>query len=164
MMTLHRVVAIAAPACCVLLGGAALRAKAPSAGCAVRGVWQLVSVTNNGKDQPLNGVQETKIVTDRHWMWVAQAARRDTLPMKTLADTLRRNSIGGGAGTYTTNGNSYIENIEIFVDPSFVGKPWKATCRIEGNKWYHSFPFPQDSTGVARDSIGHYVEVWQKIE
>jgi hypothetical protein len=160
MLPLHRLAAIACPACCLLL----VSVGAPPKSCAVRGVWELVSVTNNGKDQPLEGFKEMKIVTARHWMWLGEAPRRDTLPMHTLADTLRRNSIGGGAGTYTVNGDKYVENIEYFSDPTFLGKPWKATCRIEGNRWYHSWPFPQDSTGVPRDSIAHVVEVWQKVE
>jgi hypothetical protein len=164
MIPWHRVAAIACPACCVLLISAGVVSGSQKVGCPVRGVWELVSVTNNGKDQPLNGAKQMKIVTASHWMWIGQDARRDTLPLKTPLDTLRRNSIGGGAGTYTTSGNTYVEHIVYFVDPAWLGKSWNATCRVEGNRWYHSYPFPQDSTGVPRDSIGHYVEVWQKIE
>jgi hypothetical protein len=130
----------------------------------VRGVWQLESVTNNGKDQPLKGATQMKIVTQRHWMWIGQDAKRDTLPLKTLADTLRYYSLGGGAGTYTATGNQYVEHIDFFNDPSWLGKPWPAMCRVEGNRWYHSFPFPFDSAGVPRDSMAHYVEVWRRVE
>jgi len=162
MAPLHRFSAIALPACCLVVAG--VTSSPHEASCPVRGVWELVSVTNNGKDQPLNGARQVKIVTQRHWMWVGQDARRDTLPLKTLVDTLRRNSIGGGAGTYTATANAYVENIEVFADPTWLGKRWQATCRVEGNRWYHSYPFPQDSTGVARDSIAHIVEVWRKVE
>ena len=162
MTTLHRFLAIALPGCCLVGVGAA--SSVHRAGCRVQGVWELESVTNNGKDQPLNGLRQIKIVTQHHFMWIGQAARRDTLPLKTEADTLRRNSLGGGAGTYSTTGNSYVEQIEVFNDPAFLGKPWNATCRIQGDRWYHSWPFPQDSTGVSRDSIAHVVEVWRKVE
>jgi hypothetical protein len=161
-VALRRCGAIAIPACCIVVAGAT--SSAHRAGCPVRGVWELVSVSNNGKEQPLNGFRQMKIVTGRYWMWIGQDAKRDTLPMKTLADTLRRNLIGGGAGTYTATGNAYVEQIEFFGDPTWLGKPWNATCRVEGNRWYHSFPLPQDSAGVARDSIAHIVEVWRKVE
>lgn len=163
MMPLPRVLAIALPGCCLVVAGAASSVH-KAAGCRVQGVWELESVTNNGKDQPLNGFRQMKVVTQHHFMWIGQAPRRDTLPLKTEADTLRRNSIGGGAGTYSATGNSYVEQVELFNDPTFVGKPWNATCRMQGGRWYHSFAFPQDSTGVAPDSMSHIVEVWRKVE
>src|SRR5436305_5078607 len=101
--------------------GAELRRAAndvhPAAGCRVRGVWELVSVSQNGKDQPLAGYRGMKVLTDRHFMFVGQAAKRDTLPLKTELDTLRAYQMSGGAGTYTTSGTTYIEHIEIFVIP-----------------------------------------------
>ena len=42
------------------------------AACPVRGVWELMSVSSNGKDQPLNGHKQLKIVTQRYWMWVGE--------------------------------------------------------------------------------------------
>src|SRR5437773_8837203 len=71
------------------------------AGCQVRGVWELVSVSRNGKDQPLAGYRGMKVLTDRHFMFVGQAAKRDTLPLKTETDTLRAYQMSGGAGTYS---------------------------------------------------------------
>ena len=103
----------------------------PDAGCPVRGVWELVSVSQNGKDQPLAGYRGMKVLTDRHFMFVGQAAKRDTLPLKTEMDTLRAYQLSGGAGTYTTRGTTYIEHIDIFVIPSWIGTSFRATCRIE---------------------------------
>ena len=164
MIPLHRFAAIAAAACCVVLVGATVRPRAEAAACPVRGVWEMVSITRSGRDQPLNGFKQMKIVTVSHFAWIGEEPRRDTLPMNTRADTLGRAFIGGGGGSYTATGNTYVEHIEYFNDPTWIGKSWNATCRVEGNRWYHSYPFPQDSTGVPRDSIGHYVEVWQRIE
>ena len=162
MIPLHRVAAIAVPVCCMVVVGATSRSH--QAACPVRGVWELMSVSSNGKDQPLNGLKQLKIVTQRYWMWVGADAKRDTLPLKSEADSVRRFLIGGGAGTYTATGNSYVEHIEVFNDPTWIGKSWKATCHMAGRLWHHSFPFPQDSTGVARDSIAHFVETWRKVE
>jgi len=162
MIPLHRVAAIAVPVCCMVVVGATSRSH--QAACPVRGVWELMSVSSNGKDQPLNGLKQLKIVTQRYWMWVGADAKRDTLPLKSEADSVRRFLIGGGAGTYTATGNSYVEHIEVFNDPTWIGKSWNATCHMAGNLWHHSFPLPQDSTGVARDSIAHIVETWRKVE
>ena len=162
MIPLRRFVGIALPGCCLIATAAAFSVH--RAGCRVQGVWEIEAMTNNGKDLPLNGARQIKIVTARHFMWIGQDARRDTLPLKTEADTLRRNSISGGAGTYSATGNAYVEQIEVFSDPSWLFKPWKATCRIQGDHWYHSYPFPQDSTGVPRDSIAHVVEIWRRVE
>lgn len=135
----------------------------PDAGCQVRGVWELVSVSQNGKDQPLAGSRAMKVLADRHFMFVGQAAKRDTLPLKTAMDTLRAYQISGGAGTYTTSGTTYIEHLDLFVIPSWIGTSFRATCRIEGDLWYHSFTDPNDTT-VGPGPYQHFVEVWRRLE
>jgi hypothetical protein len=134
-----------------------------AAGCQVRGVWELVSVAQDGKDQPLAGYRTMKVLTDRHFMFVGQAARRDTLPLKTAMDTLRAYQINGGAGTYTTSGTTYIEHLDLFVIPSWVGTAFRATCRIEGGLWYHSFTDPNDTT-AGPGPYQHFIEVWRRLE
>ena len=133
------------------------------AGCQVRGVWELVSVSRNGKDQPLAGYRGMKVLTDRHFMFVGQAAKRDTLPLKTEMDTLRAYQMSGGAGTYTTSGTTYTEHIEIFVIPSWIGTSFRARCRIEGGLWYHSFTDPNDTT-AGPGPYQHFIEVWRRLE
>jgi hypothetical protein len=132
------------------------------AGCQVRGVWELVSVSQDGKDQPLAGYRTMKVLTDRHFMFVGQAAMRDTLPLKTPMDTLRAYQISGGAGTYTTSGTTYIEHLDIFVIPSWIGTSFRATCRIEGSLWYHSFTEPNDTT-AGPGPYQHFIEVWRRV-
>ena len=133
------------------------------AGCPLRGVWELVSVSQNGKDQPLAGSRAMKVLTDRHFMFIGQAARRDTLPLKTAMDTLRAYQISGGAGTYTTSGTTYIEHLDIFVIPSWIGTSFRATCRIEGDLWYHSFTDPSDTT-AGPGPYQQFIEVWRRLE
>ena len=141
-------------ACWSVTGGSA----PPVADCRLKGVWEMVAVTNNGKDAPLNGYRQMKVVTGRHFMWIGEDPKRDTLPLKTGVDTLRAYIIGGGAGTYSVTGDKYVEQIEFFNDPQFIGKPWNATCRVEGERWYHSFTVPNDT------SVTKVVEVWRRVE
>lgn len=131
--------------------------------CPVRGVWELASISVDGKDQPLAGARQWKVVTDRHFMWLAQAGRRDTLPLQTLVDTLRMYRLDGGAGTYTTSGDDYVERIDLFVNPSWIGMSFRAKCRTEAGQWIHSFNFPNDTT-AARGRYQRIVEVWRRIE
>ena len=141
----------------------ATNAVHPGANCQVRGVWELVSVSQNGKDQPLAGYRGMKVLTDRHFMFVGQAARRDTLPLKTEMDTLRAYQLSGGAGTYTTSGTTYIEHIDFFIIPSWIGTSFRATCRIEGRLWYHTFTEPNDTT-AGPGPYQHFIEVWRRLE
>ncbi len=131
--------------------------------CPVRGVWDLVSVSVDGKDQPLNGYKQMHVLTERYSIWIGQSAKRDTLPLKTEIDTLRAYRIPGGAGTYSTSGTSYTEHLNYFFIPSWVGTSFKATCRIEGDRWYHSFTLPNDTT-AARGPYQHITEVWRRME
>src|SRR5437879_11583419 len=44
----------------------ATNAVHPGASCQVRGVWELVSVSQNGKDQPLAGYRGMKVRSEEH--------------------------------------------------------------------------------------------------
>ena len=93
-------------------------------------------------------------------MWISQAGRRDTLPLKTRADSLLYYRVVGGAGSYTTSGNSYVEHIEYFTDPAFLGKDWKATCRTEKDHWAHSYT----QAGANGADSTRVVEDWRRLE
>jgi hypothetical protein len=164
MMVSYRLAVFPIVVACGLVGtGARARDTGPEGVCRLRGVWELVSVTTDGKDQPLNGYKGMKMLSEKHFMFVGQAARRDTLPLRTELDTLRAYQIPGGAGTYTTSGNRYIERLDYFVIPSWIGTSFTATCRVEGDRWYHSFTDPNDTT-TARSPVQHIVEVWRRVE
>ena len=179
MMPFDRVATIAVATSWLVLAGACARAtsQAPDGGgarqaatagtgsgtgCPVRGVWELVSMSANGMDQPLGGYRQRKVVTERHYMWIGHAARRDTLPLRTELDSLRAFQMGGGAGTYTTSGDTYTEQLDYFYIPSWVGRSFRATCRVEGDRWYHSFMSPNDPT--APGPFHRIVEVWRRVE
>ena len=180
MLPIHRVAVLALAGTCLVLAGArtpvglqsqhhgsrhgrATNNTGSDAQCPVRGVWDLVSVSVDGKDQPLNGYRQMHVLTERHSLWIGQSARRDTLPLKSEIDTLRAYRIAGGAGTYSTRGTSYTEHLDYFFDPSWVGTSFRAICRIEGDRWYHSYTVPNDTT-TARGPYQHIIEVWRRIE
>ena len=128
------------------------------ADCNVQGVWRAEKVVTNGKADSTSGV-EIKVQTKNHFAWVSQENRRDTLPLKTFRDSVRVYSDGGGYGTYRVSGNQYVEHIEVFPDPGYIGKEWPATCQTTGNQWIHTWIGPEykDSTGrTRRDTVSEY--------
>ncbi len=149
----------------VIAATRAPRGSAPPA-CRVQGVWDLVANIQAGKRTEFTGAHQRKIVTKKNWMWLVGASRRDTLPLRTALDTANYYSVGGGFGTYDVSANHYTEHLDVFVDPSLQGKSLKASCRVDGNRWYHTFlasdlgaqpPAPTAS----RDSI---TEIWRRVE
>ena len=152
-----------AAASVLLVGAIGLVSHSPAiaahASCSVVGTWELTGVTVDGKAQPATG-QQRKIVTGRHFMWLWQADRRDTLPLKTRADSLLVYRVAGGSGTYTLDGDSYVEHIDYFVDPAYLGKDWKATCRTENDHWVHSYT----QAGAAGAKPSAVVEDWRRLE
>ncbi|MFL5561009.1 MAG: hypothetical protein ACJ79K_06005 [Gemmatimonadaceae bacterium] len=143
----------------LLAGSTLMNEGAPKSSCAVRGTWELVSATQDGKPSPMTG-QERKIVTGHNYMWINQESRRDTLPLKTSADSLRYSTLIGGSGSYTLSGNSYVEHVDYFFLPSYLGQDIKATCRTTKDHWTHAFSLP----AAAGAAPVMEVEEWRRIE
>jgi hypothetical protein len=149
----------------VLVSNRDVLGSAPPA-CKVQGVWEMTAQIQAGKRTEFTGAKEWKLVTKKHWMWLGEATRRDTLPLKTPLDSARYASIGGGAGTYDVSGNRYTEHIDLFVDPRFEGKSLTAACRIDGNRWYHTWrigdlEIPGAASPTPADSV---TEIWRRVE
>ena len=132
------------------------------AGCPVQGVWDLVSRTIDGKDAPLQGFRERKVVTGRHYMWVAHADRRDTLPLNTELERMRALQFEGGAGTYTTSDSTYTEHIELYDNAREIGTSFKAKCRVTRDRWEHIFTIPNDTTNTSGQVL-HFVQVYRRV-
>jgi hypothetical protein len=139
-----------------------VRSSAPPA-CRVEGVWERVATIQARKTTEFSGARQRKMVTKRNYMWLEEEAHRDTLPLRTAADTARFYAMSGGSGTYQVAGNKYTEHLDLFVDPKFEGKTFTASCRVEGNTWYHSFLASTlgDTTRAGRDTT---TEVWRRVE
>jgi hypothetical protein len=131
-----------------------------AASCNVQGVWKQYKIVVNGKADSSDTGQEVKLVTKTHFAWIQQESRRDTLPLKTFRDSVRVMTDGGGYGTYSLSGSNYTEHIEMFPDPTYLGKDWPATCQTTGSQWIHSWLSPEykDSTGQnRRDTVTEYL-------
>lgn len=131
-----------------------------AASCNVQGVWKQYKIIVNGKADSSGAGQEVKLVTKSHFAWIQQESRRDTLPLKTFRDSVRVFSDAGGYGTYSLSGSNYTERIEMFPDPTYIGKDWPATCQTTANQWIHRWISPEykDSTGRSRrDTVAEYL-------
>ena len=132
--------------------------------CHVQGVWERVATMQAHKRTEFSGARQRKVVAKKNYMWLSEEARRDTLPLRTAADTARFYRMSGGSGTYQVVGNRYIEHLDLFVDPKFEGKTFTASCRVEGNTWYHSYLSSDlgDTTRAGRSDST--IEVWRRVE
>ena len=86
------------------------------------GTWEMVSGEING--QPEVG-KSVKMISAHHFIFV----QYDAKTMKTQA---------AGSGTYTLNGDSYVEHIEFFDivgqdAPKLVGTDAKFTVKVNGD-------------------------------
>jgi len=149
----------------VIAAGRDVHGSAPPA-CAVQGVWDLVASVQAGKRTEVTGFRQRKIVTKKNWMWLEAASRRDTLPLKTPLDTANYYAMSGGFGTYDVSEHRYTEHMDLFVAPILQGKSLVASCRTEGNQWFHTFlasdlNSPGGPTSTSKDSVS---EVWRRVE
>ncbi len=141
-------------------------AAAAAAPCRIQGAWERVATIQASKRTEFTGARQTKFVGKKHYMWLAGETRRDTLPLRTVADTARFYAMSGGFGTYELVGDHYTEHLDVFVDPKLEGKTLKASCRVDGNRWYHTFLESDLAASVAgrppvTDSV---TEVWRRVE
>ncbi|KAA3437087.1 hypothetical protein [Rufibacter hautae] len=86
------------------------------------GTWEMVSMT--GKDgtgapitRDVSAVKQYKVFTPTHWMYIVKGVVRDTLRME------------GDHGTYTLQGNKYVEKLSDSATTAF-------TMKVEGDRLY----------------------------
>jgi len=109
------------------------------------GTWRLVSAKYGGQESKLPQVATMlKHVTPAQFMWAMYG--KDGKVTRALG------------GTYTLKGDEYVEIPEYGVGSVLdllKGKPQVFTCKVEGNKWYHTGKI-SDGTTIE--------EVWERVE
>lgn len=94
------------------------------------GVWRMVSYKEK-EDGPAMSypgfVKYLKLVTPTHFAWVQYNEDGDYIS-------------GAGAGTYTYNGEQYIENVNLIypAGSELTGSKITFDCELRGNLWLHS--------------------------
>lgn len=93
----------------------------------IAGAWQLdQEVNDEGRMSRLKkGRTRIKLLSDSQFQWVEY-------------DNKKGDFTAAGGGTYTFEGNKYVEELAYFSqDSTWVGKKIGFTFREEGSKWYH---------------------------
>lgn len=135
----------------------------------IQGVWQLISTKGNFTDgeYEITGKewQMIKAITEKHFVFVEQDRYRPRFirggtdkELLTAAKTFF-----GGAGTYTFNGNTYTEYIDIFFNPNYIRQKITYQCQFKDDIMMQTGLFPFKSVGLAQDDVELF-EVWRRIE
>ncbi len=101
------------------------------------GTWERIS----------DSVKSIKIITPSHWMVFAESQVQNGTEF-----------MWSHGGTYTLNGDNYVENIETASWEDSDDVKTNFTIKMDGNTWYHKGTFTSgDGTVASLD------EVWKKL-
>ncbi|MDQ4140080.1 MAG: hypothetical protein M3142_06110 [Bacteroidota bacterium] len=104
------------------------------------GTWQMQTDTDT--------IRSFKIITPTHWMLYTESVKGDSSKF-----------IVSGGGTYTLNGNKYIETIQIGSWEDYGKEKTDYTYKVDGDKFYQKGTLILgDGTKVPID------EIWQKVK
>ena len=132
--------------------------------CSVQGVWSLQSVTVDGVAQalPAESRGQIKVITASHYAWASQQGA--ALPLVSVEDSLAAyRTRASGAGRYRIDGSMYVESLEYFSDPRYIGREVSISCPTERDSWSHAFDWSMIRPGQP-DSVVHVVESWRRLE
>lgn len=126
------------------------------------GTWELVSYISDSsggrewKSHPSNILYQ-KHITPTHFTWISYQKDNDQLT-------------GMGGGTYTYDGEHYVENIEFFlpVTSSILGQQINFSADFVDGKWHHTgyvkeFEFDPDAAETVVVDSAKIEEMWQKV-
>ena len=117
----------------VLLSSCATEKKSP-----LEGVWELVSSEYTTPDTTFKSTpadwSQIKIITKSHHVWVGQAPNSEKFTEGGTDSELlaAAKAFGAGGGTYTIEGDKYIEHIKYFLNPNYVNTSISFTYKMEG--------------------------------
>jgi hypothetical protein len=111
------------------------------------GTWKMVFPSNVSPGDPeekeASGKVPVKILSETHFAF---------------GSTAPDGFMYAGGGRYTLEGDTYTEIVAYHFNPNLVGEALSFTCRLEGDRWYHSGIFEVDGEHF------HIEEIWQRIE
>ena len=121
----------------------------------IEGTWEMVSSKWSDPDTtnlwPVTDYdRQIKKISRTHFVWISQ-------------DTSREGVYGFGGGKYTLDGDKYTEHIEIFYDPTWIGKSLTFTMKVEGDTLIQSGTVPLKKLGLA-DYDAETYEVYKRID
>jgi hypothetical protein len=120
-----------------------------------RGTWQMVQM------QMIEGAKVTNYFSDRYSvsqtkMW---SGNNFIFVGKYRVDTMT--SYRFGVGTYTLNGNLYVEDIKYHFDPAYEGTKNKIWLEIRKDTLLHIFPV--DDLGKPNQAR-HWIEKYVRLD
>jgi hypothetical protein len=147
-----------------LLSSCATEEKSP-----LEGVWELASGQYTTPDTTIRITPadwtQIKVITKSHHVWIGQAPNREKFTEGGTDSELlaAARTFGAGGGTYTIEGDKYIEHIKFFLNPNYVNASIPFTYKMEGDQWIQSGTFPAKSLGLEEYDTELY-EVWKRVE
>jgi hypothetical protein len=110
--------------------------------CALQGTWRLEGMLANGKPWPFDS-PHLKIVNATHFAVVAQLSDSVRSEADSTKKVPRLGSLTwADAGTYTLDGDDYVEHAEVIAERQAVGTDLHAKCEVIGKLWYDRFTIP----------------------
>ena len=113
----------------------------------IEGAWNLIYVKNIANDSVVSEFPTTyqgtdiKMWTKDNWSFVARYKQ----------DTINWDNYGGG--TYTLNGNIYVENVIFHADKSYIGKKLRMLMTVKNDTLIQIWPV--DEKGEVNKSECH---------
>jgi hypothetical protein len=106
-----------------------------------------------------------KVITGSRFLFAEQDPARAKLKADHSPRDFLQAATGffGGAGTYTFDGETYTERIEIFLNPNYVGISIPYKCEFRGGLWIQSGVFPVASVGLEGPNYD-LCEIWERLE
>ncbi|MEH3112500.1 lipocalin family protein [Pedobacter terrae] len=119
----------------------------------VQGTWQLVSATTleNGTSQTTDysgKLKMIKLFNHTHFAF-----------LKHSHDPKDSSSFDAGGGTFSLNGNDYIETLEYYKDKDWEGKTFKFKLAIQNDTLVQKGIEKVEKAGVDRVIIEKYIKI-----
>jgi hypothetical protein len=129
----------------------------PATSIRLNGTWQLLSGTEITKGVAVvtdytKGQKMIKIVNDSYFAFL----KHDLGSPKDSS-----NHFDAGGGSYTLNGDQYIEHLDYYSDRNWEGKPFTFTVSIDKDTLVQRGIEKVENEGIEREIIEKYIRVKQ---